>query len=65
MAILIFLVLFAYLPICMSLICRKMGFPMLLGFLTIVPGLGSLLALIILWYVAFARWPRWEEAVLE
>ena len=65
MAILIFLVVFAYVPICMSLICRKMGFPMLLGFLTIVPGLGSLLALIILWYVAFARWPRWEEAGLE
>lgn len=58
-------VLFAYVPICMSLICRRMGYPVWLGILTVAPVFGALLAIIILWYTAFARWPRWEEAGLE
>ncbi|MDB5692900.1 MAG: hypothetical protein JWO81_1963 [Alphaproteobacteria bacterium] len=65
MFILILLVFFAYMPICMSLICRKMGYPVWIGILTVIPWVGSLLALILLWYAAFAKWPRWEEAGLE
>jgi hypothetical protein len=65
MFILILLVFFAYVPICMSLICRKMGYPPLLGFLAVIPYAGSLLGIVLLWYMAFAKWPRWEEAGLE
>jgi len=65
MPVLIVLILYAYVPICMSLICRKIGFPMIVGFLTVVPVVGSLLAVVILWYAAFAAWPRWREAGLE
>jgi hypothetical protein len=65
MLFIVFLILFAYVPICMSLICRKIGYPMIFGFLTVVPWAGGLLAIILLWYAAFTRWPRWEEAGLE
>lgn len=65
MFVLIALVFFAYVPICMSLICRKIGYPMIVGFLTVVPIMGPLLAVIILWYAAFASWPRWRDAGLE
>jgi hypothetical protein len=65
MGILILLALIAYVPICTSLICRKIGYPPLVGILTFIPGLGWLLTIVILWIAAFARWPRWEEAGLE
>ena len=39
------------LPAC--LICRRIGLPTLLGLLAIIP----LINLVLLWYVALARWP--------
>jgi hypothetical protein len=65
MFIFILLILFAYVPICMSLICRKLGYPVIFGFLTIIPWGGALIAILLLWYAAFAPWPRWRDAGLE
>jgi hypothetical protein len=65
MGILILLIVFAYVPICLSVICRKMGYSPILGFLAVVPYAGSLIGIVLLWYMAFAKWPRWEEAGLE
>ena len=52
---------FVYLSICVSLLCRKMGFPAIVGVLTVIPVVGWVLLVGLLWYMAFARWPRWEQ----
>ncbi|HST37279.1 MAG TPA: hypothetical protein VLK25_11700 [Allosphingosinicella sp.] len=56
---------FVFPAICLSLICRKMGFSPLLGILAFIPTAGALLAVLLLYYMAFSKWPRWEEAGLE
>ena len=48
---------YAFFAYSISLVCRKAGFSPILGFLAFVP----LLNLVLLYYVAFARWPRFEE----
>ncbi|MFA6115022.1 MAG: hypothetical protein WC729_13550 [Sphingomonas sp.] len=58
---LISLVIFAYTAICMSLICRKMGYSPAIGLLTIVPYLNFLTFPALLWFMAFAKWPRWTD----
>jgi hypothetical protein len=65
MVIVIFLIVFAYVPICMSLICRKIGYSPAVGFLAVVPYFGSLFAIVLLWFLAFSKWPRWQDAGLE
>ena len=50
--------LYAFFACCCSLICRKAGLSTLWGALAFVP----LLNLIALYYVAFARWPRFPDA---
>jgi hypothetical protein len=56
---------FAYMAVCTAMICRKMGYSPFLGVVTFVPGIGIGLAVILFWFMAFAKWPRWEEAGLE
>ena len=65
MIILIFLIVFAYVPICMSLICRKIGYSPVVGFLAVIPYFGSLFAIGLIWFVAFSTWPRWQDAGRE
>lgn len=53
--------LFAYTAVCLSVICRKMGYSPLLGLLGLIPYFGTVLLIGLLWFMAFSRWPRWPD----
>lgn len=55
------IIVFVFYAICMSLICRKMGYPAIVGAMVIIPVLGWLLLLGLVWYMAYASWPNWPE----
>ncbi|HEU4968579.1 MAG TPA: hypothetical protein VFT73_06510 [Sphingomonas sp.] len=55
---LIDLALYAFFACCCSLICRKAGLNALWGVLVFIP----LLNVIALYYIAFARWPRFQDS---
>ena len=57
--------LFAYMAVATAMICRKMGFSPFLGIITFIPVIGFGIAILLLWFMALAKWPRWEEAGLE
>ena len=51
------LIIYAVVAYWLSMVCRKAGFSPLLGFLAFVP----LLNVIVVYYVAYARWPRLDD----
>lgn len=51
--------------ISISLLCRKVGFNPLYGVTCFIPYVGGIVMLILLYYIAYAKWPRWQEAGLE
>lgn len=57
MGILIDLALYVFFACCCSLVCRKAGLSSLWGLLVFIP----LLNVIALYYIAFAKWPRFQE----
>lgn len=65
MPIIVSYAIFAYMAVCTAMICRKMGFSPFLGVVTFIPGIGFLLAVLLFWFMALVKWPRWEEAGLD
>lgn len=48
---------YGFFCICVHIVCKKAGFPSLLGILALIP----LLNILLLYYIAFAPWPRFPN----
>ncbi|MEM8918863.1 MAG: hypothetical protein AAGE37_08385 [Pseudomonadota bacterium] len=58
-------VIYLFMVVTISLICRKTGHPVWLGILCFVPVLGQIFFIVLVYYLAFSDWPRWTEAGLD